>query len=414
MVRHLRRTIAAVFGASLFLGCAVASADEPAAAPAQVPVEEKKKGTDTKIIPLPIYATLPNEGNTFGFMPVFLVVDAESRRTISIIAPSGSWNSVIGVTGTMRWFHYPDLPRALALRASVSQRVNWSGTLTWNNRPREPGRWTDDVLLRVERSVFFRFFGLGPDTVDSSETSHTRLRGQLELRRGLNLGSNFNVGARAAVLGDNTNRRSVPDLPASQDVFPDVPGMKGAAVMGGGIDVRYDSRPQYEFSRTGFYSIWSVRYFYGLEKSPNFARFEFETRGLLEELDWLHLSARLYASYVSARNAPFYYQSSLGGSYLMRGFTEDRFIDRGAWTIEVEQRVRLFKTHIFGVDAEWRVDPFVAIGQVFSDRDTIVSHVRVAEGVGLRAFVPPTVLGRVDLAFAGEGLKVYVELGYPF
>ncbi len=370
------------------LWCAVARADDGAAAPAPTPApspapsDQKKTGTDTKIIPLPIYSTLPNEGNTFGFMPVFLVVDAESRRTVSIVAPSVSWNSVLGVTGTMRWFHYPDLPRALTLRASVSQHVNWSGLLLWSNRPRESGRWTDDVLLRVERNVFFRFFGLGPDTNDSAETSHTRVRGQLELRRGLNLGSNFNVGARVAFYGDNVNRRSVPDLPASQDVFPDVPGMKGAAVMGGGIDVRYDSRPQYEFSRAGFYSIWSVRYFYGLEKSPNFARFEFETRGLLQELDWLHLGARFFASYVSSRDTPFYYQSSLGGSYLMRGFTEDRFIDRGAWTVELEQRVRLFNTHIFGVTAEWRIDPFIAVGQVFSDRDQIFSHVRVAEGVG--------------------------------
>lgn len=157
-----------------------------------------------------------------------------------------------------------------------------------------------------------------------------------------------------------------------------------------------------------------MRWFYGLANSPNFARFEFETKGVLQELDWLQLGARFYASFVSARDTPFFYQSSLGGSFLMRGFTEDRFVDRGAWTVEMEQRIRLFRTHIFGVTAEWRADPFIAIGQVFSERDRIVSHVRVAEGIGFRAFVQPNVLGRVDVATAGEGLKVYVELGYPF
>jgi hypothetical protein len=34
--------------------------------------------------------------------------------------------------------------------------------------------------------------------------------------------------------------------------------------------------------------------------------------------------------------------------------------------------------------------------------------------VGFRAFVHPNVLGRVDVASGGEGIKVYVELGYPY
>jgi hypothetical protein len=370
--------------------------------------------TSTKIIPLPIYATLPNEGNTYGFMPVFLVVESESQRTRSIYAPSVSWNEVIGFTSTMRWFYYPAPEQAFTLRLSASQRVNLQSLLIWVDRPREQGRFTDEALLRVERNVFFRFFGLGPETASDAETSHTRVHGVLELRRGYNLGSNFNLGARVSSAADNTVLRSVPGLPSSQEVFPNVPGMDHAAVLGGGADIRYDSRPDYEFSKYGFYSDFSVRWFQGLVNSPNFARFDFETKGLLEETHWLHLGARFSTSFVSARDAPFYYQSTLGGSYLMRGFTEDRFIARGAWTAEVEQRIRLFETHIYGVTAEWRVDPFVAVGQVFSERDQIVDHVRVAEGLGFRAYVEPNVLGRVDVAMAGEGLKVYVELGYPF
>jgi hypothetical protein len=395
------RIASVVLAAAVFVWSARAAADEPGA-------------TSMKLIPLPIYATLPNEGNTYGAMPVFLVVEKDTQRTVSITAPSISWNEVIGFTGTMRWFYYPAPQQALTLRASLSQRVNVQGLVIWVDRPREAGRFTKEALQRIERNVLFRFFGLGPDTPAEAETSHTRVHGVVDLRRGVNLGSNFNLGARLTPAADNTVFRSVPGLANSQTVFPTVPGMDKAAVLGGGLDIRYDSRPQYEFSHNGFYSDFSVRWFYGLLNSPNFARFEFETKGLLEEASWLHLGARFYASFVSARDAPFYYQSTLGGSYLMRGFTEDRFIDRGAWTAEVEQRIRLFETHIYGVKAEWRVDPFVAAGQVFSARDQIFDHVRVAEGLGFRAYVDPNVLGRVDVAMAGEGLKVYVELGYPF
>jgi hypothetical protein len=387
-----------------------ARADEASAA--STPAPQATGATSTKIIPLPVFATLPNEGNTYGVLPVFLVV--EDQRTRAIYAPSVTWNDVIGLTSTMRWFYYPAPAQALTLRVSASQRVNLQGLLIWVDRPREPGRWTDEALFRVERNVFYRFFGLGPDTRAAAETTYTRVHAQLELRRGLNLGSNFNLGARLSPAVDNTVLRGVPGLPNSQRVFPTAPGIDGAAAVGAGFELRYDSRPSYEFSRSGLFSALSTRWFYGVANSPSFARFEYEARGLLQELDWLQLGVRTYASFVSARDAPFYYQSSLGGSNLMRGFTEDRFIDRGAWTLEAEQRIRLFTTHIFGVKAEWRIDPFIAAGQVFSEREQIFSHVRIAEGVGFRALVQPNVLGRVDVAMAGEGLKVYVELGYPY
>jgi hemolysin activation/secretion protein len=119
-------------------------------------------------------------------------------------------------------------------------------------------------------------------------------------------------------------------------------------------------------------------------------------------------------TFVSTSRAPFYDQSTLGGAYLLRGFTEDRFIAQNAWTIEVEQRIRLLQTHIYGVTADWRIDPFVGAGQVFDALHQALSDPRVTAGVGLRAWVHPNVVGRIDIATGGEGLKVYIEIGYPY
>jgi hemolysin activation/secretion protein len=117
---------------------------------------------------------------------------------------------------------------------------------------------------------------------------------------------------------------------------------------------------------------------------------------------------------VSSREAPFYQQASLGGSSLLRGFTEGRFVDLAAWTLELEQRLRVLSTEIFRVRTDWRVDPFVATGQVFDRFADVVSRPRFAAGVGFRAFVHPNIVGRIDVALADEGLKVYVEIGYPY
>jgi hypothetical protein len=54
------------------------------------------------------------------------------------------------------------------------------------------------------------------------------------------------------------------------------------------------------------------------------------------------------------------------------------------------------------------------VGQVFRDLGGALSRPRLTGGVGLRAVVAPSLVGRVDLASGGEGLSVYAEIGYPY
>ena len=98
----------------------------------------------------------------------------------------------------------------------------------------------------------------------------------------------------------------------------------------------------------------------------------------MPELSCLQGAARIYWMQVFGTDVPFYDQASLGGEDLFRGFQEDRFIDMGAWEVEAEQRVKLFRTHLFGVVADWRIDPFVSVGQVYGDgHDALVVRARL-------------------------------------
>ena len=371
-------------------------------------------GLATRIVPLPVYATLPNEGDTFGAMPVFLRVCDANARTESIIAPSITWNDVIHWTGTFRLFHYPSDVQSLTFIASVSTRINYGLLLQWRELPRAPGEFTTEAELRFQRSAFFRFFGLGPDTPADKESSYTRIRGHASARYGLNIGGGWNAGAALLFHTDVVQDLGVPGLPLSPRDFPSTPGMDGSTILGQTIDLRYDTRPNYENSERGVFADAAVGVIEGLSRSPAYVRGSLRLRALHPELGFIAGAARFDWTAVSTPRAPFYDQSTLGGAYLLRGFTEDRFIDQGAWTFEAEQRIRLFQTHIYGVTADWRIDPFIAVGQVYGALDQAFSRPRVAGGVGLRAWVRPNVLGRIDIANGGEGWKVYVEIGYPY
>ncbi|HJW76230.1 MAG TPA: hypothetical protein VJ787_11290 [Thermoleophilia bacterium] len=397
-----RSSAAAAAGAAFALFCAA-----PAAA-------DCLPGLTTQIIPLPVYATLPNEGNTWGAMPVFLRVCPDGERTESIIAPSVTWNSVIRFTGTFRWFHYPSDDTSLTLVASASTRTNFGALLVWERLPTAVGDSTDELLLRIQRSVFFRFFGLGPDTPPGAESSYTGLRLIATGRRGFNLAPHLNLGVTAGIEREGVQDIGVPGLPLSPRVFPEVPGMGGATLASQGLELRYDDRRGGDYAERGLRLAVSGGVVEGLSGSPTFLRASAEARGIVPELDWVTGAARFRWDAVSSAHAPFYRQSSLGGSLLLRGFTEYRFVDQQAWTLELEQRIRLFQTHIFGVVADWRIDPFVAVGQVFGAFDDALSHPQITTGAGFRAFVHPNVLGRIDVANGGEGWKVYVELGYPY
>jgi hypothetical protein len=369
----------------------------------------------TQFLPIPIYATLPNEGNTWGFMPVFLRVCPDGPRTESIFAPSLSWNSVIQYTGTFRWFHYPTDDSSLVVVGSASTRINWNALLVWQHLPDRVGASTDELTLRAQRDVFFRYFGLGPDTPFEAQSSYTRLRALASARRGVNVVPHFNLGVAAWFEADGVEATGVPGLPLSPHVFPGAPGMGGATLASQGVELRYDDRRGGDYAERGLRIDAAAGVVEGLSGSPTYLRGAFEARAIIPENGRVSAAARLLWNGVSSGEAPFYLQSSLGGALLMRGYMPDRFIDRQAWTLELEQRFCLFQTHIFGVVADWRVDPFFAVGQVFGPFDEAFSHPRASAGIGFRAFVHPNVLGRVDVAKGlGENLNVYVELGYPY
>ncbi|HEY4395490.1 MAG TPA: BamA/TamA family outer membrane protein [Polyangia bacterium] len=412
----LRRRRAAVF--VVLLGLGVIGLDSWAyagdsGADLGPPAETPHSGV--RIVPLPMYTTVPTEGSTYGLMPVLLGVNAAGIVRI-IGAPSVSWNSAAGVTGTLRFYWYPSVVRSLSVITSASTHLNRTLWITYLDLPVERGRSTLEVDGRIRRNIFYRFFGLGPDSVEANQSSYTRTVAALTARWGWNFPAHLNAGARGTLQGDHLLRNPIFGLPATQDLFPTAPGISGAGFASVEASLRFDTRPAAEYSDSGFTSELRLGHDHPLTAFDPFWQLAWQTRGLLRENSFLQSAARLYwvRELGGGGEIPFYYQAVLGGDSLLRGFPDDRFIDTSAWEAEVEQRFRLLETHIFGVTTDWRFDPFVAAGQVYDRFADIVSRVHFSVGMGLRAWVKPNILGRVDVAYAGEGVNAYVVLGYPY
>jgi hypothetical protein len=366
-------------------------------------------------VPIPMYTTNPNEGSTFGLMPVFFAMD-DSGAVDRIFAPSVSWNSAAKVNFTLRYYLFPSPYQMASLIAAASTHIDRTVWLTYISLPTEPRNITYEVVDMARRNLFFRFFGLGPDTPFSGQSSYTRTTLLATARVGYNFIDHLNLGVRGTMRSDRLERFAIFGLPLTQDAYPDAPGIEGGGQAAVAVSLRYDTRPVRDYSTDGNFAELSGSYHQGLFGFSHYWQAMLEGRYLNTENSFTQTGARVFWSQEWGGNGqvPFYYQNSLGGEVLLRGFPEDRFIDTGAWEFEVEQRFRLLTTHILDATTDWRVDPFFAIGQVYGTFGQIVDHVRPSVGIGLRAWVHPNVLGRVDIAYAGEGVRAYVDLGYPF
>src|SRR5438132_6471343 len=197
--------------------------------------------------------------------------------------------------------------------------------MQWLALPIVPGVFTTELELRWQRIAFFRFFGLGPDTPESKESSYTRVRGHAFARHGLNLGGDWNAGLGLLFHTDAVQDLGVPGLPLSRRVFPSTtPGFGGSTIIGQTIDVRFDTRPNFENSERGLFANAAAGVIEGLSGSPAYVRGSVRVRALHPELGFIAGAARLDWTAVSTPQAPFYDQSPPGGAYLPRGFAEHR------------------------------------------------------------------------------------------
>ena len=374
-------------------------------------------------IPIPEIDTAPHSGLTLGVIPTVLRTNARDEIE-EIIAPDIIHSQYFGWGSRARIFGFPSDDTQWSVVGGLKQRVEreFDGRYITGQTRRGPYTWSLEAIY--DRSGIPRFFGLGNRSVRASETSYVDNQSSLEALFGWNL-------TRALQVAYVARLRYVEVLPGVLHKLPSIeagfPGLKGVGTeheLQHRLMLVYDTRDSSTIPQDGardvVYGGFASR---AVGSSVAYDYFGAEARrywplGRDFTLAW-HAQLRYMPS---ARNAPFWALSSLGGdrSVLaerepMRAYGDDRFIDRNMFATAIEARTRILSRNAFGTRISLELAPFVDLGKVFAGMgESPISHLHKGLGVGFRAVASPYVVGYVDIGYGHEKASVFSGLNYPF
>ncbi len=218
---------------------------------------------------------------------------------------------------------------------------------------------------------------------------------------------------------DVTVQPGVTDEPFTLTRFPGVDGGQGVFIIGHRATFLYDTRNNLFTPTDGMRVMAYAELNQNLDnkKNPLYYRYELEVKKLFPSPTKrviFVVRGDLQATF--GEQVPFYERSSLGGANNLRGYGDDRFIDKQLIAFNVEQRIHVFRARIFNVTADFEVAPFVDVGRVFNTFDglQLFKDFEVTPGVGVRGLVRPSLVGRIDYGYSSEGGAVFAGLDYPF
>ncbi|MBI5208738.1 MAG: BamA/TamA family outer membrane protein [Elusimicrobia bacterium] len=396
-------------------------------------IMDTKKGMVVKI---PIIDTDPNRGTTGGFMPIWINKQPGTDRIQTMHAPSLTYNKVFGPVPTYRFYYYPTNVSTLHMRVAESLQIEREALIFY-----EDERLFDKDLrffgkLQYNIDGGRRFYGIGPNTpkervpvvlsngdpsfvtgTGESNYAEDYLTAQISAGVPIMTDSSWRAHAYNNFLAWKTWNGIVPNLPAFTDVYPGWGPKYRQQTELMGAKLEYDSRDHSVTPTRGAYlKLYAETSIKGFMSMHDFQRYGVDSRIL-----WQYGPdpKRLLAAQVkfdqTMANAPFWFQSGLGGKQSLRAYGEGRFIDRGALTFNVEHRVNMWSVELAGVTTSFELAPFAGVGTVFHGPERLsAKYLRPLFGLGARAVAKPQVVGCVDFGYGQEGLAAFVDINYAF
>ncbi len=388
--------------------------------------KEKKKGsllsfeTNTKefqLVPVPIFETRPDEGNSYGLMPVLIMSDKGEDAIKGIMALMAQYNTVTSFDLAGLVYLYPEPEREITF--FVEQALKYAREITVGFS--DPHIFNDKYYLQglasLIKTPFGRFYGLGPDRTEKNQSNFVARNIKVEGTVGRYVLKDLRVNYGFKLHSTDILNRAIEEFDDTLTRYGALPQVSDSTNFIHEFSVAFDNRPEREYSTHGSYV--EGKYFFSakdLGSDKNFQGVSIDAVQLVPLVqNRLTAAMRFNLQQIFGNAVPFYELSQLGGSNDLRGFTSGRFVDRGRMFAQVEARIKALSMNLLDTKFDIYIDPFFEVGRVFDS----VNHLGFAKwqpvgGIGFRLFVPPNVVGRLDAAFSSDGLSFYTELGYPF
>jgi hypothetical protein len=421
--RHMLRSLAAA--TAMVALCASAHAEDAPAAKPGSPWSGLLglwDPTTSPFIPIPEIGTDPNSGTTFGLLPVFL--HSEDDQIRRIIAPDVTYNTDLGYGGNFRIFSYPSTDAQWSVVAGGKQKVEHGVDGTYTTGILRQQDWSYSGHLVYDRSATGRFFGIGNETPNASQSNYTNEQAYFETTLGRNFGPDFQVALNLRPRYVQVEHGTFGSLPSTNVAFPGVSGLGNQHELLNRVFVSYDTRdsttiPTRGSQIVGFVGVADKAFL----SSASYSRVGLDARHFQPIDNRLTLAGHVALQYMNAGNdVPFWALSSLGGdrSVLaerqpLRGFGADRFLDRNVFSATIELRRKVWDVNLFTTDLSLEIAPFIDAGRVFHNADdNPFDRLHVAGGLGLRAVAKPFIVGYLDIGYGGEGVAIFSGINYPF
>ena len=280
------------------------------------------------------------------------------------------------------------------------------------------GRYSLESGGGFYKNATSRFFGLGPNAPQSSETNYTDRELYGYLSAGLYIGPGQRVILTERVRNVEIQPGGIPSLPFTQSVFPSVRGTGGATIWGNRLGYLRDTRDDAVSPTIGsYFTMYSeLAQSVTSDHTAVFSKYGIEYRKLIPDQTKRYTFAfRGKFEATLGEKIPFFERSMLGGQNSLRGFGIGRFVDDHSLVFNLEERIQLFHLRLFGTVAEIETAPFLDIGKVLSSFEyRALSQYEFNPGIGFRAIARPNVVGRVDVATSKDGNAVFAGLDFPF
>jgi len=395
--------------------------------PAQPSASERFFGAAAKIMTkswgpnlfvwLPAISTDPNGGPTGGVLPVLVLSDPETRHIQQLLAPSYTYNTLFGQTGTVRYYWYPTDTSQFVTIGSYSAHTNRELKVRYENTSLLDGA----LYLRTEgyRDVdgSRRFYGLGPQSHEGDESGYTSKDTVARAAAGFNFAHSWRATFGERFRRMEIEQNIIPEIPDLQTRFAGLSGIGPRNTVASEFRLLWDTRDlPITPSRGSSGELFFEKASQALDSNSDYIRYGMEGKRFFlwknpKEVTVVH---GLY-EWANGSNIPFYELPKLGGRDNLRGYGDGRFVDRGRIVLNVEHRITFASLSMMGIQSNFEIAPFFDIGSVFPTLPQIHRNdFRPVYGSAFRVAVKPNVVGDVEVGVGQEGPAVFVDINYPY